>query len=224
MVDAQKLLDEYKCAVQTLDRQWGDIRAIISGGFAPSRECADNFVQSMERLQKSYDAIQLAAREVISEQAADNCAVQTYVELIEQQQRENAECEKNRKILHHFISVKAVSSPFAAALKPYQQAATDLLEQTETPSETDLIGPSLFLSCLEMESLDGPEGEALLEQISALYPTKIYHGIMFKKYSLREPFAGRNEGGEEGDGSENASTEGHRSGAAERGSEKSGRI
>lgn len=186
MVDAQKLLDEYKCAVQTLDRQWGDIRAIISGGFAPSRECADNFVQSMERLQKSYDAIQSAAREVISEQVADSCAVQTYVELIEQQQRENAECEKNRKLLQRFISVKAVSNPFAAALKPYQQAAADLLEQTEAPSETDLIGPSSFLSCLEMESLDGPEGEALLEQISALYPTKVYHGIMFKKYSPPE--------------------------------------
>lgn len=186
MVDVKKLLEEYECTVQALDSQWGDIRAIITGGFAPSKECTDNFFQSIELLRKSYSTMQLTAKEISLEKADDSCSIQTYAGLIEQQQREDANRAKCREILERFVSVAAASDNFEKALNPYQQSAAALLEQAEAPSETDVIGPSLFLSCLEMKTLDSPEGETLLEEIITLYPAKVYHGIMFKKYYLRE--------------------------------------
>ena len=186
MVDVKKLLEEYECTVQALDSQWGDIRAIITGGFAPSKECTDNLFQSIELLRKSYSTMQLTAKEIALERADDSCSIQAYAELIEQQQREDANRAKYREILKRFVSVAAVSDAFEEALNPYQQSATTLLEQAEALSETDVIGPSLFLSCLEMKTLGSPEGEALLEEIITLYPAKVYHGIVFKKYYLQE--------------------------------------
>lgn len=186
VVDVKKLLEEYECAVQTLDGQWGDIRAIITDGFAPSKECTDKFFQSIELLRKYYSTMQLAAKEIALAETDDGCSIQTYAELIEQKQQEDANRAKYRGILELFVSVAAVSDIFEKALNPYQQAAAALLEQAEAPSETDVIGPSLFLSCLEMKTLDSPEGEALLEELITLYPAKIYYGITFKKYYLQE--------------------------------------
>lgn len=184
MLDAHKLLAEYEEAAQTLERQWGDIKAIISGGFAPSDGCAGNFLQSMKRLQMSYDAIQRAAKEIAPEKTKDGYSAQIYAEMIEQQQRENNDREKNRNMLERFITVKAVSESLAVALAPYQKSAVALLEQTEPVTEDDLAGPSLFLSCLEMESLDSQKGEALLERLTEIYPIKVYNGVIFKKYFI----------------------------------------
>lgn len=185
MIDAEKLLEAFEHAARSLDSQWGDIKAIVASGFAPSKECIENFSQAMESLQECYRTVQGAAKELLPEEFEPNCSVQTYAGLIERQQQANADREKNIEILKRFISVEAASDAFRDALAPYQQSAIALLEQAGPLSETDMRGPALFLSCLEMPELDSPEAEELLDEFAIIYDsTKVNQGITRKKYYL----------------------------------------
>ena len=187
MPDIQQLLSEYRSVTKALASRWGDINAIISGGFAPSKECGESFQKALLHVQEIYAAIRTAAAEVCPEAAGEDLPVERYAEMIEQYFQEEARRAEDRKVLERFVSVEAKADKYRDALKPFQQEAADLLAQGGEVTKEALEAPSVFLSCLELEDPDSPDGEALMESFSRFYPnTTLYHGVIFKKYILAE--------------------------------------
>ena len=79
MTDVKEHLESYEYAVQTLKRRWQDIRAIVEGGYAPSRECA---------LDNAYSSIRSLAEKAAPEQSGEALSVTEYADLIEQRRQE----------------------------------------------------------------------------------------------------------------------------------------
>lgn len=187
MTDIKEQLESYECAVQTLKRRWQDIRAIVEGGYVPSRECAEGFQKALGSLNNAYSAIRSLAEEAAPEQTGEHLSVMEYADLIEQRRQELQRREEERKLLAAFVGVKAKAANYDHALDPYRKEAEKLLAQSgELPAHA-LDGPRLFFTCLSLENPNSPEAEALMEALDEFYPSSVIsRGLIFKKYILPE--------------------------------------
>ena len=187
MTDVKEHLESYEYAVQTLKRRWQDIRAIVEGGYAPSRECAEGFQKALGALDNAYSSIRSLAEKAAPEQSGEALSVTEYADLIEQRRQELQRREEDRKLLTAFVGVRAKSANYDHALEPYRREAVKLLAQPGDLPENALDGPRRFLACLSLDDPDSPEAEALMEALDEFYPSSaISRGLVLKKYILPE--------------------------------------
>ncbi len=187
MTDVKEHLESYEYAVQTLKRRWQDIRAIVEGGYAPSRECAEGFQKALGALDNAYSSIRSLAEKAAPEQSGEALSVTEYADLIEQRRQELQRREEDRKLLTAFVGVRAKSANYDHALEPYRREAVKLLAQPGDLPENALDGPRRFLACLSLDDPNSPEAEALMEALDEFYPSSaISRGLVLKKYILPE--------------------------------------
>ena len=90
--------------------------------------------------------------------------------------------------LTRFTKIRAKLSEYALALKPYQDAAANLLKELseETVEETTnvTVAHEALLDAIGVENVHSPEGFALLEEVNKHYPMQIQWGLVGHQYYI----------------------------------------
>jgi len=191
------LLTEFTTGANRVETSLSTMLALVSDGRVPSKSDIQSLETDLDGLQKAYDSIQLLASEVVAEEQLpdEGASVSDYAEAIKNSEVLRIK-EQLREIeirLQRFIAVKSLVVAFEEALKPYQEAAHDLLAKLDTstsPSPGELEKTTeahkLFLEAIATEDFDSDAGMDLMEKIEEHYPSKVQRGLMLNKYYIDE--------------------------------------
>lgn len=188
--DIDKLLSEFNQQAADVKNFLISIIDIVSDGRIPSKEDIKAFDVGMGSLGGKYKEIYQYAKVEVGEDEMPSYGsnVAKYVDAVKSS---NARLIKKqtanaRQVITKFISVKSMLSEYEDALKPYQDAADELLDQIDE-SVIETITPKIdalkaFLSAMESENINGPDGIKLLELVSKHYPMQVQWGLAGKQY------------------------------------------
>lgn len=187
LLQAERLLQEHLSAEQVLKERLEGIQAIVAEGRTPSEACAQGLGGALQTHRDTYEAVRAAA-EALAPGQGEGLSVQEYAGLFAQYKEKLTRREEAVRTLGRFLRVRAAGAE-EQALAPFRKKAAAALKKLEsggTAGEDQWEPAALFLSALEMERLQSPEGEAVLERLMEVYPVQVYHGLIFKKYRLSE--------------------------------------
>lgn len=191
------LLKEFSTGADRIESSLSSMLTMVSGGRVPAKSEIHALEQELDGLQRAFDSIQLLASEVVAEGELPgvDASVSDYAEAIKQSEvlRIKEQIIEIENRLRRFISVKSLVVAFEEALKPYQEAAQDILSQIgreapPSPSELEKATEShkLFLEAVAMEDFDSDAGMDLMEKLEAHYSSKVQRGLMLNKYYIEE--------------------------------------
>lgn len=198
MENIEALLSEFLSIASLVENDLSNMLQLVSEGKVPSKEQIATFEVTIDGLRDKYDYIKEIAESFVveEERPVEFCSVQQYADMIE-----NSKAQQLRKRLEQiellfkkFVSVRSFVTAYEDALRPFQEQASEMLKQLNDSVHEisdEMIAASqahqLFLSTLETDDLDSPEGLALLEMLeSSIYPTKVQIGLASKKYYLSD--------------------------------------
>ncbi len=188
--DIDKLLSEFNQQATDIKNFLISIIDIVSDGRIPSKEDIKAFDAGMGSLGRKYKEIYQYAKVEVGEDEMPSYGsnVAKYADAVKSS---NARLIKKqtanaRQVITKFISIKSMLSEYEDALKPYQDAADELLDQIDE-SVIETITPKIdalkaFLSAMESETINGPDGIKLLELVSKHYPVRVQWGLAGKQY------------------------------------------
>ena len=170
--------------------------SIVASGRVPKESDMRKLDKSVADLREKYNAIcSIAMAEVSAdEMPEEGASAAEYIEAI----RNSASAVYRRKlgeiteVLTQFTSVQSLVSNYAAALRPFQQEAEELMaalkEEAESVEklEEKIAGPKLFLESVNCEDLDSDEGMDLLDRVAEYYPRRVQNGLAAGKYFISD--------------------------------------
>ena len=188
--DFEAMLEKFDHLVTSAQERLTDIMSLLADKRIPSKEDIELLDSDFEALRISYeDAVVLAKARLLEEELPPvgsglmeyAVAVETSSAALIKQQIEKAEM-----ILTRFTKIRAKLSEYALVLKPYQEAAADLLKElsAETVDEATnaTVAQEVLLDAIVVENIHSPEGFALLEEVSKHYPMQVQWGLVGHQY------------------------------------------
>lgn len=163
----------------------------VKEGRVPSPEDMSILEVCVADLHGKYDVIYGIALDTLSadELPENGESVNVIVEAVNNSRSKFLEAQllRAKNILQKFISIKSLIDSYAAALSPYQSAATALLNSMAEETIEEIIpqteAPELFLDAVSTESFHTPDSLALLEKVQKHYPDMgITVGLISKQY------------------------------------------
>lgn len=181
-------------------QQLQSVLALISEGKVPDVPAMNRIHATVDKLREQYtDVCQAAAHSLPAEEMPqEGSPADAYVEAVKNSKF--LECRKQldemHKTLEEFVSVQSLAEMYAAALKPYQREAQELMQSIDTLSsarkediaafEKKTAGPAAFLKALACPDYDSDENWELLDLASSYYPRKVQSGLSGHRYFLPE--------------------------------------
>ena len=188
--DFEAKLEKFDLLAASTQERLTDIMSLLTDKRIPSKEELASLDGEFKALRISYeDAVALAKARLLEEELPPAgsglkeyaIAVETSSAALIKQQIEKAEM-----ILTRFTKIHAKLSEYALALKPYQDAAYDLLkelsEENIEDATTATVAQEVFLDVIDVENIHSPEGVALLEEVSRHYPPQVQWGLAGHQY------------------------------------------
>lgn len=193
--DIELLLKLFDQQAGTVKEQLTTLLVTVSDGRVPSNETMSEFNADIDKLCVKYNDIYMAVKDIVSddELPAEGKNVNTYVEAAKKskirfirEQIEQAKC-----ILTNFIAVKSRLDIYEQALKPYQDAASELLSQISEETIEDILPETnthqLFIDAMEFKDIgSSAEGLELMRKISHHYEWEVQAGLWSNKYYLED--------------------------------------
>lgn len=185
-------LEKFDLLAQSAQTRLTDIVTLLTSKKVPSKEEVTALDDDFEALRTNYeDAVMLAKEQLCAEDLPQNGsslleykdAIDSSTALMMKQQIEHADI-----ILSRFARIRAKLSDYSMVLKPYQDAAADLLKELSEYNIDDIssaiIAPEALLSAIETENIHSPKGFSLLEEVSKHYPMQVQWGVVGHQYYI----------------------------------------
>ena len=189
--EIQHQLHLFHQKASVVKEQLTDLLATVSDGRVPSVSDMSALCDDVTFLRTQYQGIYGAAKELTTPQELPEMgkSVDLYVQAAEnsrgrvlRQQMKEAEA-----ILTRFAAVQSTLDMYAMALKPYQDAASQMLAQISEETIGDILpqtqAPAVFIKTMEMKNPgSSPEGFQLMQQVSQHYPWAVQMGLSSNQY------------------------------------------
>lgn len=190
--DVHLILNHFSETAALIKDQADAILQNISIGLPPQQSDVIGFNNNILNLQQTYENMRLLANQYISTEnmPQKDATIHKYASLIEYQKKAiEAQIKVAREVLQRFISVKSYIEKYQAALSPYQNEATKLLNELDQGHleniGSDVFSQSeLFLCALDHEDLASDIGSTLLDKLDAYYPSDVTYGLIRKRYCI----------------------------------------
>lgn len=191
------LLNAFSFRANQVENSLSSMLTLVSGGRVPDKADIQALGQELDSLQETFGFIQSLAFEVVAESdlPGANASVSDYAEAIKQSEvlRIKEQLIEIENRLQRFVAVRSLAAAFEEALKPYQEAAQDLLSQlgreaAPSPGEMETATEvhKLFLEAIAMEDFDSDTGMDLMDRLEEHYSSKVQRGLMLHKYYIDE--------------------------------------
>ena len=183
-------LEQFDLLAESTQARLTGIMALLTDKRVPSKEEITALDDEFEALRTNYeDAVELAKSRILGEELPPKgSGLKDYATAIETSSSMmiKKQIEKAALILERFTRIRAKLSEYALALKPYQEAAADLLkelsEETIEEIASTTVAQEALLGAIEAENIHSPEGFALLEEVNKHYPMQIQWGLVGHQY------------------------------------------
>ena len=189
--EIQHQLHLFHQKASVVKEQLTDLLVTVSDGRVPSVSDMSALCDDVTFLRTQYQGIYGAAKELTTTQELPEMgkSVDLYVQAAEnsrgrvlRQQMKEAEA-----ILTRFAAVQSTLDMYAMALKPYQDAASQMLAQISEETIGDILpqtqAPAVFIQTMEMKNPgSSPEGFQLMQQVSQHYPWAVQMGLSSNQY------------------------------------------
>lgn len=189
--ELEVLLNIYNQKANSVKDQLTNLLVTVSDGRIPSAEIMSSFDDDIAALRTKYTDIYEAAQAIAGAEnipaTGDN--IGKYVDIARENRfriiREQIDQAKN--ILTRFIAVKAKIEMYATALKPFQDAASELLALVNEENISDILPQTkvhnVFLNAVAFENIGTSEdGLSLMREISNHYPFEVQMGLASNQY------------------------------------------
>lgn len=191
--EIQHQLHLFHQKASVVKEQLTDLLVTVSDGRVPSVSDMSVLCDDVTFLRTQYQGIYGAAKELTTPQELPEMgkSVDLYVQAAEnsrgrvlRQQMKEAEA-----ILTRFAAVQSTLDMYAMALKPYQDAASQMLAQISEETIGDILpqtqAPAVFIKTMEMKNPgSSPEGFQLMQQVSQHYPWAVQMGLSSNQYFI----------------------------------------
>jgi len=189
-----ELISLYNQQVGYIKEHLTNLLVVVSDGRIPSKEELTAFDTDMEKLCEKYDGIYAYTRGMVSEEELPpvGSSVIKYADAFMNSKARffREQMDDVRRILIKFISIKSMLPEYTAVLQPYQDSATELLNQINETTIDAIIpkteASKVFLAIMEVENINSAEGIKLLEQVSKHYPMQVQWGLAGKQYYFEQ--------------------------------------
>lgn len=189
--ELEVLLNIYNQMANNVKNQLTNLLVTVSDGRIPSVEIMSSFDDNIDALRTKYTDIYEAAQAIagVENIPATGDNISRYVDVARENRvriiREQVDQSKN--ILTRFIAVKAKIKIYATALKPFQNAASELLKLITEENISDILPQTEvhndFLNAVAFENISASEdGLSLLRKISDHYPLEVQMGLAANWY------------------------------------------
>ena len=183
-------LEKFDLLAESTQARLTGIMALLTDKRVPSKEEITALDDEFEDLRTNYeDAVELAKSRILGEELPpEGSGLKDYATAIETSSLMmiKKQIEKAGLILGRFTRIRAKLSEYALALKPYQDAAADLLkelsEETVEEIASTTVAQEALLGAIDAENIHSPEGFALLEEVNKHYPMQIQWGLVGHQY------------------------------------------
>lgn len=191
----QDKLEKFDTLAKSTQERLTGIISLLESCKIPSRDAIETLDADFEALRVNYeDAVALAKDQLFAEELPlEGSGLREYAAAVKNSSvlRIKQQIEKAEKILSRFTRIRAKLSEYEQALKPYQDAAQDLLKELseETIDEVTVAtkAPEVLLDAIDIEDIHSSEGFALLGEVSKYYPTQVQWGISGRLYYIDNP-------------------------------------
>ncbi len=188
--DFEAKLEKFDLLAVSTQERLTEIMSLIASRKIPSKEAIDALDIDFVTLRTNYeDAVALAKEQLLEEELPpEGSGLKEYAIAVENSSARmiRQRIERAGNILTRFTRIRAKLSEYALVLKPYQDAAADLLkelsEETVDEITTATEAPEALLSAIDIENIHSSEGFALLEEISKHYPRQVQWGLVGHQY------------------------------------------
>lgn len=185
------LLNIYNQKANSVKNQLTNLLVTVSDGRIPSAEIMSSFDDNIAVLRTKYTDIYEAAQAIVGVEniPAIGENIGKYVNIVRENRfriiREQIDQAKN--ILIRFIAVKAKIEMYATALKPFQDAASELLALVTEENISDILPQTkvhnAFLNAVAFENIGTSEdGLSLMREIGNHYPFEVRMGLVANQY------------------------------------------
>lgn len=185
------LLDSFNQQANNIKEQLGSLLVTVSDNRVPSEEEISVFNTEVIALRDKYNNIYAVAKTMVldDELPTPGMNANAYVEAVQDSQiqvfREQAKQAKD--VITKFIAVQSSLDMYMQALKPYQDAASELLEQISESTINGLLpkteAPKVFLTAMEYNNIGASsEGLDLMWKICQHYPAEVQWGLAAGQY------------------------------------------
>lgn len=189
--DIKELLDSFNQQANNIKEQLDSLLVTVSDNRVPSEEEISVFNTEIIALRDKYNSIYAVAKTMVldDELPTPGMNANAYVEAVQDSQirvlREQANQAKD--VITKFIAIQSSLDMYVQALKPYQDAASELLEQINESTINDLLpkteAPKAFLAAMEYNNIGASsEGLDLMRKIRQHYPEEVQWGLAARQY------------------------------------------
>lgn len=188
--DFQAKLEKFDLSAKSTQERLLGIMSLLESRKIPSKDEIEALDVEFEVLRINYeDAVALAKDQLLGEELPPEgsglkeyaIAVEASTAMLVRQQ-----IEKAGVILTRFTRIRAKLSEYALALKPYQDAAADLIKELSEDrleeATTATAASEALLNAIDAENIHSSEGFALLEEVSKHYPMQVQWGLVGHQY------------------------------------------
>ena len=157
----------------------------------PSMEETNALDHNIEILRKEYDDFVAYAGDLLpkEEMPPEGSGLGEYRKAIENSTALilKRKMEEAREILGRFTRIRGKVAAYSNALKPYQDAAAELLGSLSEEKIHEIIpstiAPKVFLDALEIEDIAGTEDNLdLIDELGTYYTARVYAGLVGHQY------------------------------------------
>lgn len=187
-------LEKFDYLAEKTQEHLTEIMSLLATKRIPSKEDIDALDNQFEALRIHYeDAVSLAKNCLCEEELPPKGrGLEEYAIAVENSSAKivKQQLERARRILTRFIGIRSKIADYAMALKPYQDAAEELLKELSEKKideiNTATIAPKVLLDAIDEENIHTPEGFAILEEVSKHYPPRIQWALSAHEYYVDE--------------------------------------
>lgn len=193
--DIELFLDSFNEQANNVREQLTTLLVTVSDGKVPSVDVISVFNKDIDDLRTKYDGIYQAVQSMVGvdQILEEGKNVNTYVEMAKNSRIRvlREQMEQAKSILTKFISIKSKLDTYTQALRPYQDAAIELLSQISEDTIGEILpktdASKIFLSAMEFENIGASdEGILLMDEIRQHYSWTVQMGLAAKQYWLEE--------------------------------------
>ena len=183
-------LEKFDLLAEKTQGQLTEIMSLISAKRIPSKEVINTLDEAFSALRTHYEDAVSLAKDCLhkDELPQEGSGLEEYAVAVENSsaRRVRQQLEKARGILTRFTRIRSKIAVYALELKPYQDAAADLLKELSEERIEELntatIAPKVLLDAIDEEDIHTPEGFALLDEVGKHYSQKIQWGLSAHEY------------------------------------------
>ena len=193
------LLNMFNEKASSVREQLTTLLVTVSDGRVPTEDLMSAFDADVMDLREKYNGIYSAARQIAAEDELPEKGmnISSYVDAAKNSRFRllKEQVEEAKSVLEKFISIKSKLDHFANALKPYQDAAAELVSQLNEETVQEILpkteASKIFIETMEFEDKSSAEGLTLLRAASQYYPFEIQMGLATNQY-----YVGKNDTGD----------------------------